>query len=406
MTQPRISSPSARARRTMALVVTLLTALPACRESTSKPRPPTGADTVRAELLSAAGTCVLTTAREFQTRAVALEQAAQAYAAGPDASTRDAARTAYGRAMDTWQQLEVMQVGPAAPRSQPGGGDVRDNIYSWPLINRCSIEEQVVSKGYESSGFNTTLVTRRGLFVLEYLFYYEGADTACGASSPIVSSGSWAALSEAEREARKRAYAGVLATDVRARADELVRAWDAGGGDFQRTLATAGSGNAVYPSTQLGMNALSDALFYVEGIVKDQKLARPLGLRDCESSICPEALESPFARRTKANLRANLEGFRRVFEGCGTNYEGVGFDDVLTAAGSEALATKMRERLVSAQAALDAIQAPTLHEALEKDKASVRTLYDRVKSVTDVLKTELVSVLDLELPSTLEGDND
>ena len=36
----------------------------------------------------------------------------------------------------------------------------------------------------------------------------------------------------------------------------------------------------------------------------------------------------------------------------------------------------------------------------------VRALYDAVKGVTDLLKTELISVLDLELPTSLEGDND
>jgi hypothetical protein len=36
----------------------------------------------------------------------------------------------------------------------------------------------------------------------------------------------------------------------------------------------------------------------------------------------------------------------------------------------------------------------------------VRALYDAVKGVTDVLKTEVVTVLDLELPQKVEGDND
>jgi hypothetical protein len=41
-----------------------------------------------------------------------------------------------------------------------------------------------------------------------------------------------------------------------------------------------------------------------------------------------------------------------------------------------------------------------------QDKASVRAFYDALKGVTDLLKTEVVTVLDLELPQTLEGDND
>ena len=386
-------------------MLTALLSLQGCRPQAQPPpvKPP---DTSRAALLSAAGACVLTTSREFLATAVTLEEATAAFAAGPATGTRDTARTAYHRAMDSWQQLEVMQVGPAAPRSQPGGAEVRDNVYSWPLVNRCAIEEQLVSRGYAAEGFSNALVTRRGLFALEYLLFYEGADTACPPSSPVVSGGTWAALSADERAARKRAYAVVVAADVRRRALQLVEAWEADKGGYVRTLETAGTGSTVYPTVQRGMNALSDALFYVEREVKDLKLARPLGLRDCSSDACPELLESAFAGRSKANVRANLVGFRRLFEGCGTNFEGAGFDDVLVASGAEPLAVKVRERAVAAQAALEAIGEPDLLEALYQDKASVRGFYDALKGMTDVLKTEWVSVLDLELPQTIEGDND
>ncbi|PTL77953.1 hypothetical protein DAT35_40700 [Vitiosangium sp. GDMCC 1.1324] len=391
---------------TSALVLAALTCLPACREGTRKPEAPGKADTARTQLLGAAGSCVLTTARDFLATAVELKQATAALAAEPDASKRAAARAAFHRAMDVWQVAEVMQVGPAAPRSLPGGAELRDNIYSWPLVSRCVIEEQIVSRGYEASGFPTSLVSRRGLFALEYLLFYEGADTACPASSPVVSGGRWAALSAEEREARKRAYAAVVAADVHRLAAQLVEAWGAEKGGFVRTLETAGPGNAVYSTGQKGLNALSDALFYIERDVKDLKLARPLGLRDCSADTCPELLESPFAGRSKANVRANLVGFRRLAEGCGANYEGTGFDDVLVAAGAEPLAVRLRERLSEAQAALEAVDEADLREALAQDKPSVRALYDAVKGVTDLLKTELVTVLDLEAPQNLEGDND
>ena len=35
-----------------------------------------------------------------------------------------------------WQQLELMQIGPAGSSlSVPGGQDMRDEIYSWPTVN-------------------------------------------------------------------------------------------------------------------------------------------------------------------------------------------------------------------------------------------------------------------------------
>ncbi|HEX8700404.1 MAG TPA: imelysin family protein, partial [Myxococcaceae bacterium] len=354
----------------------------------------------------AVSSCVQTSAREFQTVAGELKTAVEALAARPEAGTRQAAREAFHRAMDAWQVLEVMQIGPAATRLTPGGAEIRDNIYSWPLVSRCSVEEQIVSRGYESANFPNTLISRRGLYALEYLLFYEGSATECSASSPIVAEGTWAALPAEEREARKRAYAAVVAADVKQRADGLVDAWDAGKGNFAKTFEEAGSGNPVYPTSQAALNSVSDALFYIEETVKDKKIARPLGLRECSGDTCPELLESPFAHRAKANIAANLVGYRKVAQGCGANFEGMGFDDLLKAVGTEPLATKMTERVVAAQSAVQAVEEADLAQALSQDKASVRAMYDGLKGITDVLKTELATVLDLELPAAVEGDND
>jgi predicted lipoprotein len=303
-------------------VLAALLCLCACKEAGERPEPGPGTEPARKEVLSVSGACVQTNARAFQVAAVELESATAALAASPETGKRDMAREAFHRAMDAWQVLEAMQIGPALPRGQPGGAELRDNIYSWPLVNRCAVEEQIVARGYESPGFPTTLVTRRGLYALEYLLFYEGGDTACSTSSPIVSGGTWAALPAEDLQARKRAYAAAAAKAVRERADQLVDAWEAGKGDFVKTLETAGPGNAVFPSVQMALNSVSDSLFYLDREMKDMKLARPLGLRECAAESCPELLESAFAGRSKANLRFNLVGIRRMAEGCGEGFSG------------------------------------------------------------------------------------
>ncbi|NVJ21925.1 imelysin family protein [Myxococcus sp. AM011] len=405
ISRTRLDVPSWLGARALAFTVLLCVS---CSDSRPKPvdPPPVDGTDVRAQLLSATGECILGEAREFQPKAAALQAATATLRDTSDATTLAAARTAFHEAMDVWQVLEPMQVGPAAPRISPGGGEIRDNIYSFPLYSRCSIEEQLVSKSYESPSFSTSLVTRRGFLALEYLLFYEGAETACGANSAIVAQGTWAALSADERAARKRAYAAVVGADVSTRAQALVDAWAAEGGNFLKTLATAGAGNTVYPTTQVALNAMSDALFYVEREGKDQKLARPLGLRDCSSDTCPELLESQFAGRSKKNLHLNLVGFRRIVDGCGPDFSGTGFDDVLVKVGAEGVATRMRQEVVEAEASLAAVEEEDLRQALAQDKASVQAVYNAFKGVTDVLKTDFISTLDLEPPAGLEGDND
>ncbi len=387
--------------------LTSVVLLSGCKEPKPPTQPPDEVGGLsRKELLGAFGQCALTSAQEFQTRAGALDAAVKAWAAQPDAATRDAARAAFPEAMLAWQINEVLGFGPAAPTSVAGGQDIGDQIYSWPLVSRCAIEEEIVAKGYETQDFGSLLVNRRGLGALEYLLFHDGKDTACGSSSPIVTTGSWAALSDAERAERKQQYAVKASADLASRATALSDAWDPAKGNFVATLESAGTGNKTYPSTQTALNNVSDAAFYVEGVVKDAKLAPPLGLRDCDSDTCPELLESRISGLSKENIRANLVGFRRLSEGCAADFSGLGFDDLLAAMDAGEMNERMTSRIAAANSALDAIEEPDLEQALAQDPASVRALYDAVKGITDILKTEMVSVLDLELPQSLEGDND
>lgn len=361
--------------------------------SCSAPKPPEpdagtavhedgGAVASRADVLEAAGRCALRNAQAFRDEAAQL-------AATPNQAN-------WKRTMAAWQRLEVLQFGPTGSSTKPGGLDIRDHVYAWPLFSRCATEDVLVSKQYEN-GVSRLLVNRRGLTALEYLLFYPGDDVSCSAAG-------WSALTPAERTARKEAFATALAADVKVQADALVAAWEGG---FIDTMKTAGPGNRTYMTTAGAMNRVSDAMYYLEKEVKDVKLAVPIGLRDCAAAPCLDALESQYAKHNTANLRANLVAFRQLLEGCDDDtYAGIGFDEALVAANASDLATRMRARLVAAEAALDAIEEDDLSTALVNDPASVRAFYDAVKNVTDLLKSEFVTVLDLEPPMGLEGDND
>jgi uncharacterized protein len=353
----------------------------------------------RTAVLGALGSCALTTAMEAASAAAELETAIKQLEAQP--AMPEAAQAAFRKALDAWELVESMQFGPAARKDLPGGGGLRDYIYAWPSLHRCSVEEGLVANSFKAPDFlSTALVNRRGFGALEYLLFFPGSAGGCPASAAL------AMLPAEEREARKRAYATILAADLRARTAALANAWDPTKGNFVNTLASAGPGNPVYPSLQVAFNAVGNALFYLEREVKDIKLAQPLGLRECMQTTCPELLESQFAARSKANIRANLAGFRRLIEGCGPDYSGVAFDDLLQALNAGAVAATLHERILAAGASLDAVEEADLEEALEKDLASVRAVYDALKGVTDLLKTQFRDVLNIDLPKDLATDND
>jgi predicted lipoprotein len=401
--------------RTLAVVGLLAVMFVACDSVTSSSgsrddkrgegtKLPDGTTFTRAALLGAMGQCVFDNTRRFQSAMDELSQATDAAASDP--TKRQGAEDAWKRAMDIWQKLETMQFGPEATSTLPGGQNLRDSIYAWPLGGRCPVEQTLVSKKYETPAFSQELVVDRGLGAVEYLLFYSGADNGCAPSTDINTSGSWAQLGEAEIAARKAAYARAAVADVASHAHALADAWDPAKGNFAGAFASAGAGSKVYPSDAAAFNGVSDALFYVTYATKDMKLGRPVGFINCATPTCPDAVESPYAHYSKAHIRNNLLGFRMLFSGCGENGAGLGFDDYLFALGAATVAKDIDDTVTATLTALDAIKADDLAAALSTDLDAVKAVYDALKRLNDLLKTQFASVLDLELPARIEGDND
>ncbi len=313
-----------------------------------------------------------------------------------DAATERAAmQSAWRKTTDAWQQLEMLQLGPTDER--------RDRIHPWPTVNACVVDQETLKRGYEEEGFFTTrLVTAYGLTALEYLLFRPDGSHACTPVTGI--DGAWSALGEVEVAARRLAYADRLSSDIAAQAVALREAWSSA---FADELRHAGQSGSRYNPAQEAIDAIFAALYYLELVTKDQKLAVPAGLSmRCVNPTCPELLEAPWARYSKENVRANLLGFSSAFFGGERNdADAVGFDEFLRHRGAADLADRMAAALDAALASVDAVSA-SFEEALVTDPESVRAVYEATKGLTDLLKTELVTTLNLRVPQEGAGDND
>jgi len=350
--------------------------------------------------------------RDVAARTAALETATQQWATTGADADRTAAQAAWRAANDAWQRAELHSVGPAGMNlSVAGGMDLRDEIYAWPLVNRCRVDQETVARVWETPGaLAAEAVNARGLGALEYLLFRDDGGNACAPLSTLNTDGSWAALGDAGVASRRAAYAREAARLVREKADALVAAWDPAGGAFATQLSTAGTTSTLFRSSQAGLNAVSDAMLYLEDAVKDMKLAVPGGLStDCVAMTCPELLEAPVARASKESVLANLRGFEALFLGAPAGTDAYGFDDLLVEVGAGALADAMRTELAAALSAVDAVPG-SFDEALAlgntAGQAAFVAAYDAVKRLTDLLKTQFLTVLDLELPNRLDADND
>ena len=377
--------------RPVAILSLLL--LAGCGDESNPITEPKNADAHRALLASLAEHVILPTYERFAERAGTLIGA-------------DDPRAAFTDAMDTWQEAEVFQFGPAGVMGEVlGGDDLRDEIYSWTTVNPCRVDQELVEQAYlDADAFASEPVNVRGLDALEYLLFAEGTGNACKPNSRINEDGAWAALSAEELTTRRLAYAQTVATILKGHADALVTAWSPTGADFATALATAGAGSEVYPSAREALNAVSDAMFYVEKSTKDMKLGETAGLIDCATDTCPDALESKYAHRSRENIIANLRGFKALLTG-GDADAAIGFVDLLEAVGSGALGTRLVNEVDAAIAALEAIDT-TLTEALANDPAVVRAAYDTLKVAVTSFKTDFLAVLDLEIPARAASDND
>jgi predicted lipoprotein len=365
----------------------------------------------KARLLEATADCAVYHYCVFEQSAQALEVATSGYAEAATPASRTRAQQAFLAAMQSWQRAEMFRFGPAARSTEPGGQDLRDLIYAWPVGPECKVDEQTVSRSYATPAFHSldftaSPVTGRTLNALEYLLFTDAVDNHCSQFTAINASGSWAALSPEDIASRRRAYSAEVAKDVVARSRQLLDAWAPSGGNFRALMLGSGPGNELFTSEQQVLNTVSNAMFYVDDELKDLKLGTPLGITpECTAAACPDAVESTYTDQSIEYIRANVIGFRRLFEGCGSDYSGIGFDDWLRDAGGSDLADRMLTDLAAIEGAIDQASG-SLAQTVVNNRERPLAVHAALKAVTDELKTEFVTVLNLELPAAIEGDND
>ena len=278
-------------------------------------------------------------------------------------------------------------------------------MYKRQLFSRCEIDKATLSQSYAGPDFlSKSLIIVRTLAAADYLLFAPTADHGCGASGGVA--GPWAQLGAGEIGARRAGYAAVVTADANARAQGLAQAWSPAGENFEGTLSTAGAGSAVFTTDQLALNAISDALFVIDQRVRDVKLSHPLGVLDCSKPSCPEDFESQYAGISRELVLHNLIGFRRIVTGCEEGGAGIGFDDLLSSVGQPQAADTLRQLVETAIRSCEAVSDPSFVVAVTKNTAQVERVRQDVDAIVQFLKSDFLTLLDLELPKRLEGDND
>ncbi|MEM0515996.1 imelysin family protein [Pseudoalteromonas sp. YIC-827] len=339
----------------------------------------------------------------------ALEQASIESSSEQALAAMSTAQNAWLDTMGAWQQVEVMQMGPLLSNS----GELRNRIYSWPAISRCGIDQDVA---YHQDGvinldpnrpydISTRTATRRGLFALQHVLFNPQYDHHCSIANEALAD--WNSLTELDRKVARCEYAVTAADDLIVSAEELLNKWQGDNG-FAAQLKSAGEPNSQFENAHVALNHISDAMFYLTEMVKDKKLAEPIGIlpNSCGTSACAEDVESLDAKSSLANIQANLLAFEALLVGQQQGQEAlVGFDNYLDEEQATATKERMLQAISETKAAIAAIDS-SLASALIDNEQQVRDVHTKVKAITDELKNDFINELALELPATSAGDND
>jgi len=331
-------------------------------------------------------------------------------------SARDAAQSAWRETMAVWQRAEVFGVGPAGlPEGEDGGViggcGLREQIYSWPIVNPCRVDQEIVSKDYESADFAKSETSNVvGLDALEYLLFVEpDADNDCAPQNAInlPAAGDlpppWDEVTNLPE--RRAAYADALAGHLSVAAASIHDAWSPSGEGFLADFADAGRSGSDYGSVESAIEELLTGLFYVEAI-KDSKLGEPAGLRaeGACSSACPDKLESRWAHASKPHIVENLSGFQSLFYGGKKTDDHEGLDDFLRARGADGVISDYEDKHAAVLTALALIPG-TLEDALTTNPAAVSNLHAAVSELA-LTVGEIATALKIDLAIVPGGDGD
>lgn len=322
------------------------------------------------------------------------------------AGPRDAAHAAFRTAMQQWQRLEVMQVGPAGAEGRAVAGEgLRDAIQSWPTSNPCRVDLRLSQSATPPADyFETNGVDAFGLDAIEYLIFNESPDHAC--PDDVGLTPAWSSLGAPEVQRRRAAFALTMASAIVSQATTLSDRWRPDAEDFAAKLAAPGSASSPYASEAEALDAVFAAMFYIDKATKDLKLGRTLGIvAGCAAPPCVELLEGRPSGDGASYLAANLHALRLMILGGTAPNTGYGFDDLLRQEGHAAIADALLAKIDAATALLEATTSP-LELLVVQDPAAAQALYDAIKAVTDDLKGPFVMALRLNIPAEGAGDND
>lgn len=325
-------------------------------------------------------------------------------------------------AVKTFHRIEMMKFGPAAIETSTA----QKSIYYFDGEDKCKVDLTLLQtqRGRLPRFDVISNYQVRGLDSLEPLLFGKHDESRCQRRSTRIQAFFAKPILEKEKVVCKLMLHNL--TDIVNKSEELDKEWSPRLKNYSARMLRGQVGAPIEI-----INSISQALFTLDTLVKDKKVAFPAGfeirmndeLKKCNQASCPKNSEHYYADFALDSLIESVKGFKAIFQGIdlNTGIDGFGFDDFLSQRGFSSLAKQMvtnsdliLEKLEQANktSTFKELLSEVTVEKCENTRSDNRLaeacafVWD-IRKVTDLLKNEyLVALAELSAPRQAQGDND
>lgn len=291
----------------------------------------------------------------------------------------DAARAAFGQAVQAWSEVEIVRIGPVTE------GNRLERILHWPDRKGIGLKQVQAAladedqTATEPGRLAQKSVAMQGLGALEFLLFGTGAEDEAA----------WAS-------GYRCRYAQAIAGNLAVMADEIATAWEAPDG-FAATWENPSAENSLYRSDAESLTDLMDIFVQGTEMVRDVRLNGFLG----EAADKDKPKQAIYWRsdNTANSLAANLQGLSKLFDA--SHLADLAQGDYAYLGGS------IDFEFSNAQNALAQVKGKQIDAALADTALRQKLAYFGVvtSSLSDLFGTQLSGALGLSAGfSSLDGD--
>lgn len=309
---------------------------------------------------------------DFQSQAASMHTAVQAFAANPDLSNLQAAKSSMQTAWNTWQYVAYFEFGPAMEAK------LQDNLNIFPA-DTVQVKENIQSGSYDLKAASN--VDAKGFPTLDYLLFGV-ANTEQGVVD---------FYADTQAGNARTQYLQDLSAQINTLTAQVVEGWSTYRETFVNSLGTE-----VGSATGLLANALNEQ--YDQGI-KNAKIGIPAGKKSLGSTL-PQNVEAYYSGISLELAVSGLQAFKDIFTGttykAQNNNAGTGLDDYLDAVGAkyngEDLSAAIIKQLNQGIEATRQVPAP-LSTSVNTQQQAVDNAYLEIQKLVALIKVDMISAL-------------